>query len=67
MRKGKKEFYEHAKEKEKELKEGLEKEEKLGAKDIFAMLFSAFAVFLPICLGVLILLGLLVLLLFGVL
>ncbi len=63
--KGKKEFYEHAKKKEKELNAQLSNEEKLSGKDYFAMISSAFIVIFPVCLGLLIGLGLLVLWLFG--
>ncbi len=63
--KGKKEFYEHAEKKKSELRSQLENEEKLTGKDYFAMLSSAFMVIFPICLLLLLGLGLFVLWLFG--
>ncbi len=63
--KGKKEFHEHAKKKQKELRRGLENEEKLTAKDYFAMLSSAYLVIFPICVLLLAALSLLVLWIFG--
>lgn len=63
----KKEFYEHAKEKEQELDRALESSEKLGWKDGFAMLLSAFLVFVPITAGILLALSFFMLWLFGAL
>ncbi len=63
--KGRKEFYERAKEKEIQRQYELENEEKLTGKDYFAMISSAFLVIFPVAVGLIIALGLLVLWIFG--
>ena len=60
----KKEFFRRAEKKEKQLKEEIENSEKLGGKDVFAMLLSAFLVFWPVSVVVITVLSLLVLWLF---
>lgn len=61
---GKKEFFAHAKKKEKDLEREFETSEKLSGKDVFAMMLSAFFVFIPICVGILVAISLLVLWMF---
>lgn len=60
----KRSFFERAEKKEKQLKKELKETDDLSAKDIFAMLISAFIVFLPICIVILAALSALVLWLF---
>ena len=60
----KKMFFKRAKEKEENLKRELENSEKLSGKDVFAMLLSAFLVFVPISIALLAALSFFVLWLF---
>ena len=60
----KKLFFKRAKEKEENLKRELENSEKLSGKDVFAMLLSAFLVFVPISIALLAALSFFVLWLF---
>lgn len=64
MRRGKREFLDGSEKKQKELNQEINKEGGVGKKDIFAMITSAYLVFMPICIGVLVLLSLLVLWIF---
>lgn len=63
----KKEFFDRAEKKEKQLREELKSSEKLEGKDVFAMLFSAFLVIFPVSVALISVISLLVLWLFGVL
>lgn len=64
MRREKREFHERSEEKRKELNREINEAGGASRKDIFAMISSAFLVFMPICIGVLVLLSLLVLWIF---
>ncbi|MBE6609062.1 MAG: hypothetical protein E7634_00125 [Ruminococcaceae bacterium] len=57
-------FFKRAKKKEEDLKREIENSEKLGGKDFFAMMLSAFLVFVPISVAILAALSLFVLWLF---
>ena len=59
-----KEWYKRAKEKEDQLNQEFQNSAKPSAKDVFAMLVSAFLVFVPITLAILVAISLFVLWLF---
>ena len=58
-------FFKRAKEKENELNEQLRNTEKVGGKDVFAMILSAFLVIFPVAIIIIAVLSFLVLWLFG--
>ena len=61
----KQQFYERAKEKENELRQEIERTEKIGGNDVFAMIISAFLVIFPITIIIIGLFSLFMLWLFG--
>lgn len=65
MRKNRHELFKRSKKKQDELNRDINEEGGVGGRDLFAMIFSAFLVFMPICLIVILALSLLVLWLFG--
>lgn len=65
MRKNRHELFKRSKKKQDELNRDINDEGGVGGRDLFAMIFSAFLVFMPICLIVILALSLLVLWLFG--
>lgn len=65
MRKNRHELFKRSKKKQDELNRDINDEGGVGGRDLFAMIFSAFLIFMPICLIVILALSLLVLWLFG--
>lgn len=65
MKESKQGFLKRSKKKQEELNREINEEGGVGGKDLFAMIFSAFIVFVPVCLIVILALSLLVMWLFG--
>lgn len=64
MRQNKHDFFNRSKKKQDELNRNINDEGGVGGRDIFAMISSAFLVFMPICLIIILALSFLVLWLF---
>lgn len=64
MRQNKHDFFKKSKKKQDELNRNINDEGGVGGRDIFAMISSAFLVFMPICLLIILALSFLVLWLF---
>ncbi len=65
MKESKQGFFKRSKKKQEELNRDINEEGGVSGRDLFAMTVSAFLVFIPVCLAVILAISLLVMWLFG--
>lgn len=65
MKESKQGFFKRSKKKQEQLNRDINEEGGVGGRDLFAMTLSAFLVFIPVCLAVILAISLLVMWLFG--